>query len=51
MATALEASPTKYAPSDWTVSNEVIQTSAERQRLASNRIRQESNQTRNETGT
>ncbi|XP_003384329.1 PREDICTED: tektin-2-like [Amphimedon queenslandica] len=49
MATAYETSPTKYAPSDWTISNEVIQSSAERQRLASHRIRQESNQTRNET--
>ena len=49
MATAYETSPTKYAPSDWAVSNEVIQSSAERQRLASHRIRQESNQTRNET--
>lgn len=50
MATAYETSPTKYAPSDWAISNEVIQSSAERQRLASHRIRQESNQTRNETG-
>jgi tektin-2 len=46
MATAV---PTKFAPADWQISNTLIRTSAERQRDITHRIRQEGNQTRNET--
>lgn len=40
----------KYAPTDWHTSNTVIRSSAEKQRLTSHTIRNQSNITRNETG-
>ena len=47
---SVATSPVKYAPSDWHTSNKVLHSSAERQREMSNRVRQESHKTRNETG-
>lgn len=41
--------PPRFAVSDWHTSNTVIRTNAERQRDASNRVRQESRFLRNET--